>query len=1243
MGAFYGCVDKMKLVVVTFVLALNLLVRCQAPETVIAQFRYLDYMNEEQRCNIAISLQSKITTCGSALQTPSQFIVGMGRELFIETNETRYGPDYPTGPGSASTSILSNLHQWSTDFGQGMGGISEYTLDGFGSNPDEIDVGNDDDWGLSPRDGSNVTDFTANGAYALYFEISTQFTFQLDISIFDNQERLLNFTLIPVSINSGNFIPYVVPYTFFEYANSSAGLGGFDLTHIGALDLFAYQVENNDFRLRYLGIFGHTISGIVYLDCDGDCFKDQLEPAQQVLVTLTNITSTPTVVGSETSDVNGFYQFTVSNGQYRVCLSSFDSSDYSACFNTGGPNPDCYVIDVPTTAPTDPSDLGQLVFTDYPGNDFPLVPVETLSDPPNDIITCAENPDVVVPRAQISSSQCGGGGSVTYDDSMFPCNAQSSAGTILRTYTATFYNGQTATTTQVITVQDQGPPVFISPFPQNTNLNCSPTPCTSLACLGNAFANDDCAVPFISSSDTFTQGCSEVYTRTFIADDFCGSTSSFVQTFTITDNDDPTFSNFPTDRSVTCGDIVNGTNLGGNPTVSDPCQGTATLVGPIQSTPPSGGCGTVLRTWTASDGCGHTTTRVQRLTVADNEPPRITAPPPTTITCDATNPTFGDFQVSDNCAASAADIATGITLQGQTSTECGSFTRVFTASDGCNPTVSAVQTVTVVDTTPPYFATVPAPEVTFNCQVSGNAPVLTLEDDCSGPATTSVVASSSQPAGPPCSQSFVRTWTGFDNCGVSTSYRQTVHLTDTTPPILTLPSTTSIPCDESRAPGATATAGTATAFDSCAGAVVNVPVVFTDNPTTGSCSFSITRTWTATDSCNNPTQGIQILNIFDDEPPTWNSFPSNIEVPCSGSIPVQQPVPADNCNGVTGLTFNDTPSDAACPDLLVINRVWRVQDGCGTSTSRTQVITLTDDAFPIATAPASVTIPCSSSTDPSVLGTASFALGCPAYEDPSRVTITFSDQRSVNNCPTTILRTWTVTDACNQQDTDTQIITLTDTVPPTFDQSTLPPLTIEVQCGDPFPPVDIAFSDNCDPNPQLTATTGPPVELPAVGQCPADTRVIRTWTVTDNCGLSQSYSQTVIIDNTPPSPCTPVNCIPQPCDTSSCPDQNCDCCSGEALPCSPVPCSSAPCSSTPCIAVPCSGCDFPTQVTTCQPRVCPPQYIYINDDDAAAANRDPLSQVKKVKNYPGVSGASNLVVSAVLLMAVLLSAILTLF
>merc|ERR1712137_675310 len=478
MGAFYGCVDKMKLVVVTFVLALNLLVRCQAPETVIAQFRYLDYMNEEQRCNIAISLQSKITTCGSALQTPSQFIVGMGRELFIETNETRYGPDYPTGPGSASTSILSNLHQWSTDFGQGMGGISEYTLDGFGSNPDEIDVGNDDDWGLSPRDGSNVTDFTANGAYALYFEISTQFTFQLDISIFDNQERLLNFTLIPVSINSGNFIPYVVPYTFFEYANSSAGLGGFDLTHIGALDL--------------------------------------------------------------------------------------------------------------------------------------------------------------------------------------------------------------------------------------------------------------------------------------------------------------------------------------------------------------------------------------------------------------------------------------------------------------------------------------------------------------GP----------------------------------------------------------------------------------------------------------------TDSCANPTQGTQILNIFDDEPPTWASFPSNIEVPCSGSIPVQQPVPADNCNGVTGLTFNDTPSDADCPDLLVINRVWRVQDNCGTSTSRTQVITLTDDAFPIATAPASVTIPCSSSTDPSVLGTASFALGCPAYEDPSRVTITFSDQRSVNNCPTTILRTWTVTDACNQQDTDTQIITLTDTVPPTFDQSTLPPLTIEVQCGDPFPPVDIAFSDNCDPNPQLTATTGPPVELPAVGQCP---------------------------------------------------------------------------------------------------------------------------------------------------------------
>jgi len=296
----------------------------------------------------------------------------------------------------------------------------------------------------------------------------------------------------------------------------------------------------------------------------------------------------------------------------------------------------------------------------------------------------------------------------------------------------------------------------------------------------------------------------------------------------------------------------------------------------------------------------------------------------------------------------------------------------------------------------------------------------------------------------------------------------------------------------------------------------------------------------------------------------------------------------------------------------------------------------TDNGVPVVTAPIDTTIPCQAGVPPAV--TPDFTLGCPLLEDAGLVTVDVNDITSSDNCPTTVERTYTVTDACGQSDSDVQIISLEDNEAPRF-LDPLPPSQIEIECTDDLPQYNIQIEDNCDPNPVLTQLPlSPAVELPSVGACPANTQQIRRWLARDNCGNETPFEQIVIIDNTPTLPCTPVDCIPQACDQSSCPSQDCDCCSGEALPCAPVDCSPAPCSSVPCIAVACSACDFPTQITTCQPRVCAPQYIYINDDDGVAANRGPVNNLKKVKNYPGVSGASNLVVSVVLLAAGILSA-----
>ncbi|MHC4065507.1 MAG: HYR-like domain-containing protein, partial [Planctomycetota bacterium] len=78
------------------------------------------------------------------------------------------------------------------------------------------------------------------------------------------------------------------------------------------------------------------------------------------------------------------------------------------------------------------------------------------------------------------------------------------------------------------------------------------------------------------------------------------------------------------------------------------------------------------------------------------------------------------------------------------------------------------------------------------------------------------------------------------------------------------------------------------------------------------------------------------------------------------------------------------------------------------------------------------------------------------------ITPVFDESDDGQTCPRTITRTWTCTDACENSVTETQTITVDDTIPPTVTC----PASQELTCG-----VEFCFTataeDNCDPDPAI--------------------------------------------------------------------------------------------------------------------------------------------------------------------------------
>jgi hypothetical protein len=661
-----------------------------------------------------------------------------------------------------------------------------------------------------------------------------------------------------------------------------------------------------------------------------------------------------------------------------------------------------------------------------------------------------------------------------------------------RTWTATDLCGLQTTGSQIITVVDNQPPQFDNPAPQDASDECTPPAAPTVTATG--FCGDVATVVPSTSYNNGSCVYDYVLTRTWTATDACNNQNTQTQVITIKDKSAPTITGVPADAQYDC-------FAPAPPAVcaSDNCAGVS--LNYVQTTP-SQTCAysyTLVRTWTATDLCGHTTSQSQTITVVDSHAPTFVTPNPGDSTVSCFNGPINAPSANDNCG----DAPTIVNHTWVEPGDCAYRYKVhvsFSAADACGLTSWFNYTITVTDSSQPSVSWAPAPptDQTFTCGNVPTAPVPTVTDSCGGGAYTG-------PFDEIQSQScdyvltIKRTWVFTDTCHNDFNVSVTLTGVDSADPTFTNP-----PGDYSQSCSATLNTPTLTAKDSCQNpATVTGPV---DQHVDGSCTdqYDVVRTWTATDICGRTQTFTQTVHIYDNQAPiiTPPTEPSSVSNQCSVSPPSAATV-SDNCDPNPWLYANQTEQDRTCPYRVTAVNHYYAHDRCGNPSQVDQPIQYIWNLPPsFSNTPNSLTVSCDAV--PAVAGvTAQDGCGVP-------ITPVYVQTRTDGSCSNsyTLNRTWTATDACGVSNQYTQIITVQDVSAPSLCGV---PADLTAQCGFVPSPPQVTASDNC---PGVTISYK---ETTVPGPNCCTYQLIRTWNATDACGNTVSHSQTItVIDKIPP-------------------------------------------------------------------------------------------------------------------------------
>ncbi len=685
------------------------------------------------------------------------------------------------------------------------------------------------------------------------------------------------------------------------------------------------------------------------------------------------------------------------------------------------------------------------------------------------------------------------------------------------TYTVTDGSANTAQDGMTVTVNDNEDPTVTAANDVVTTTSADGTgDCTVDIDIADATFDDNCSgssLAWVMTGATTGSGSGQVGTQTFnigvttityTVTDGSANTAQDGMTVTVNDNEDPTV--------TAANDVVTTTSADGtgdctvdidiaDATFDDNCSGSSLAWVMTGATTGSGSgqvgtqtfnIGVTTITYTVTDGSANTAQDGMTVTVNDNEDPTASNPEPINVQCisDVPQPDISVVtDANDNCTDPIVAFVSDES-DGQSCPE--TITRTYSVTDASNNSINVTQTITVHDTIAPV---VPVTPNDTTVQLESQVPPavdLTAIDNCTGDITVSPTADTTQG---PCANSLVivRTWTFTDDCGNSSNVSQTIRVNDNTPPVPpTAPENDTVQCA-----GDVPVAQDLYALDNDGG---QIPGVVSEDTTLGECvnNFTIVRTWTFTDACDNTSTVSQTIIVDDQTPPELQGVPENMTVECIESVPAPAEVTAtDNCTTDAVVTMVADTTDA-CP--TIITRTWTATDACGNTASASQVITIEDKTAPeLQDVPENITVECMESVPaPAEVSATDNCVTGATVEMTADTT---------GACPTVITRTWTATDACGNTATATQVITIDDKTPPVL---TVPEDMIVSY--DEVPEVDTAAAtatDNC--NGKVTIEYAG--EQRTDGNCANSYTLTRTWTATDSCGNSSSQSQIITVND----------------------------------------------------------------------------------------------------------------------------------
>ncbi len=473
------------------------------------------------------------------------------------------------------------------------------------------------------------------------------------------------------------------------------------------------------------------------------------------------------------------------------------------------------------------------------------------------VVTSSDNCTAPVVYTETSTQTASGCGKYTYN--------------LARTWTATDGDGNVAQSTQVISIKDTKPPFFASSL---TNLSVT-TEGNDISCDGHVVLDvtssvkDSCS---LASEITITQSytgagrtvdascltaaCASgdyavgAHTLTFTATDICGNVSVKTINITVTDATIPT--------AVCINGVSAALQSGGSVTV-----------------------GTLQFNNNSFDNCpGVLDLKIQRLD------PLLVPSPTITYSC--------------------AD-ADGVTKHP---------VKLYVKDASGNE--STCQTYIVIqDNAAPSFTFCPT-DKTVDCQVSldpalpANGTAIAT-DNC--PLNVTVTYSDTVSFGntPLSCQLLTRIWLAKDLAGNTASCVQHFTIQDTKPPIFTtLPADATISCSDPLV-----TPPVLTATDNCS-APADIDITYAEVRTdtaVGACgqySYTVQRTWTATDECGNTKQHTQSIVVSDNVAPVFSGLQDTLVV-LSSNHP-----PTTNCTVPVALNVSQSITDCSPTSAMFI-------------------------------------------------------------------------------------------------------------------------------------------------------------------------------------------------------------------------------------------------------------------------------------------------------------------------------------